>query len=52
MADKVSPKIEACDCRHEFQDRVYGKGQRVKNPMQGKKPGYRCTVCQRETLTR
>lgn len=36
-------------CRpHEFQDRTYGRGFRVMNPIQiasNEEPGYRCTVC-------
>ncbi len=39
--------IRKCVCKHEFQDRRYGKCNRVANPAQ--KPGGgvvpRCTVC-------
>ena len=40
-------KIMRCTCKHEFQDKEYGKGMRVFNPMKisGR---YRCTVCGRE----
>ena len=38
--------ILPCSCIHEGQDKLYGKGKRVFNPMglQGKS-GYRCSVC-------
>ena len=38
-----------CVCQHEFQDKRYGKNQRLHNPIKDKK-GYnwRCTVCGRE----
>lgn len=34
------------NCKHEFQDKKYGKGNRVHNPTR-KNSGsvYRCTVC-------
>lgn len=41
-------KIMKCDCKHDFQDSVYGKGMRVFNPQgKGKDQGeeYICTVC-------
>ena len=34
--------IRRCSCSHEYQDKKYGKGNRVHNP--GAK-GYKCTVC-------
>ena len=40
--------IKKCNCRHEFQDEKYGKGNRVYNkllPERGKPQEYRCTVC-------
>ncbi len=39
--------IKDCDCKHEYQDKMYGKGKRVHTPMKaGNKEGkYRCTVC-------
>lgn len=44
-------KVVACDCRHEYQDRVYGPGQRVHNvaPKAGpnKSRALRCTVCRK-----
>lgn len=40
-------KVIACTCKHEFQDKRYGIGQRVHNEMRAdnKKGLYRCTVC-------
>lgn len=36
--------ISKCSCVHQYQDNLYGKGNRVCNPM--KKDGdCRCTVC-------
>lgn len=29
----------------EYQDAQYGKGNRVANPLQKDKKGFRCTVC-------
>ena len=48
MTDKLpgGTKIAPCTCAHEFQDRTYGRGQRVHNRTV---KGYRCTVCRRET---
>jgi hypothetical protein len=44
--------ILTCRCKHEFQDKLYGKHRRVHNPM-AKTPGaYRCTVCGAETTGR
>ena len=34
--------IGRCTCKHNWQDRKYGKGKRVKNVTT---KGYRCTVC-------
>lgn len=36
--------IQRCDCIHAFQDKVYGKGLRVKNNRPGSNPP-KCTVC-------
>ena len=45
-------KIIKCNCKHEYQDRVYGKGKRLANKMTGgktvKKNSWRCTVCGKE----
>ena len=47
--------IVACDCKHEAQDRLHGKGMRVKNPTakSGLGPNQvevRCTVCKKESV--
>ena len=42
MADHS--KIMACDCQHESQDKLYGKGMRLWNQL-GDSDSYRCTVC-------
>ncbi len=34
--------IAKCDCKNEYQDKLYGKGMRLKNSTGS---GYRCTVC-------
>ena len=42
--------IKKCDCKHEFQDKEYGKGNRMHNPIikkQGVPQQYRCTVCEK-----
>lgn len=36
--------IAKCNCVNEFQDKMYGRGMRVKNSTQN---GYRCTVCRK-----
>ena len=36
--------IKKCTCKHEFQDKVYGKGMRVHNKSD-KDPVCYCTVC-------
>ncbi len=49
----MSVKIKKCTCKHEFQDKEHGKGNRVMNlttkTVGGILPVYRCTVCGRET---
>lgn len=35
--------IRVCKCKHSFQDKEYGRQQRVHNPVRG--GGWRCTVC-------
>lgn len=40
--------IIKCTCSHEFQDALYGMGNRVCNPCTKRSDGsrsYRCTVC-------
>jgi hypothetical protein len=36
-------KILRCTCKHDYQDQLYGKGNRAANEM--KNGQYRCTVC-------
>lgn len=46
----MEQKIFSCTCKSEFQNSIYGKGNRVFNP-KGKGEdlsGYRCTVCGKE----
>lgn len=44
--------IYPCTCANEFQDKMYGKGKRVWNPMgfHGT-AGIRCTSCGKENKT-
>jgi len=39
--------IRRCDCTHKFQDKRYGKGNRVHNPGRGPSSVvvWVCTVC-------
>jgi hypothetical protein len=39
--------IKQCKCKHDFQDKRYGQGNRVHNQKQkdSKNAQYRCTVC-------
>jgi hypothetical protein len=37
-------KVKACKCKHEVQDEIYGKGQRLHNLNPDGKIAY-CTVC-------
>ena len=39
-------KIKTCTCKHEYQDKKYGKKQRVHNSTATNK--WRCTVCGNE----
>jgi len=43
-------KVIECTCKHEFQDRAYGKGMRIHNfaPKAGGQGMWRCTVCKHE----
>lgn len=45
MATSDTTKITQCTCKHDFQDKHYGKGLRVHNLATGKVKGWRCTVC-------
>jgi hypothetical protein len=43
-----TPAKVRCTCKHEYQDRVYGQGIRVANPVENVNKNYgryRCTVC-------
>lgn len=40
-----------CNCKHESQDKLHGKGRRVFNKTRktaGTTPIYRCSVCSKE----
>lgn len=43
----MEPKILPCSCKHDHQDKIYGSGNRVHNPMTSTKNSckWRCTVC-------
>lgn len=40
--------ILKCDCKHAFQDRRYGKGNRVHNRCDGAGGKWRCTICTKQ----
>ena len=41
--------VLTCTCKHEYQDKKYGKGNRVFNTKDpSKSTKYRCTVCKKE----
>ena len=37
--------IKTCSCKSEYQDKKYGKNQRVHNRYIKDSGGWRCTVC-------
>lgn len=41
----METEVRPCTCKHEFQDREYGRGMRVHNLGKDK---ARCTVCSAE----
>lgn len=43
-------RIVKCTCKHQYQDSLYGIGNRVANEFKTKLSGrgYRCTVCLKE----
>lgn len=43
----VTTQILSCVCKHEFQDKEYGKGKRLFN---NNTKGARCTVCSIQVL--
>lgn len=45
---KKESKVMECVCQSEFQDRRYGKGKRLHNPMKDNK--WKCTCCGRKTV--
>lgn len=46
-------RVMPCECRHEYQDRRYGRGRRVFNMMKPRKEQqeWRCTVCMKVRIT-
>lgn len=42
--------VRKCTCNHAQQDKMYGKGQRLHNIVDGEKHTVkgRCTVCEKE----
>ncbi len=45
----MATKVKKCNCKNDFQDERYGKGNRLHNERGGKNRGsYRCTVCGNE----
>jgi hypothetical protein len=44
----MNAELLRCTCKNDFQDKTYGAGVRVHNPLKtvnGKPQEYRCTVC-------
>lgn len=44
----MSTKVLSCSCKHDFQDKKYGRSKRLHNKMAGSEKAlkrYRCTVC-------
>lgn len=52
VEDRRKTKIILCICEHKFQDKKYGKQQRVHNMTKQSSPRadqrWRCTVCGKE----
>lgn len=40
----MSAIVLTCGCKHEFQDAIHGKGQRVHNKSEDRRKA-KCTVC-------
>lgn len=40
--------IMKCNCKHPYQDKKHGKGNRVHNKAANAAYDYRCTVCEKE----
>ena len=52
MTGHGNTKLKTCNCKSEFQDKQYGKDQRVHNRTKqamGKESKWRCTICLKET---
>ena len=41
----MAAEVKRCTCKHEGQDALYGKSNRLMNQFN---KGYRCTVCGKE----
>ena len=43
-------QIAQCTCKHDYQDKIYGKNMRLMNTTgtDDKPTGYRCSVCGKE----
>lgn len=50
----METKVFHCTCKSDYQDEIYGRGNRLFNPRgKGDKiDGYRCTVCGKEISDR
>ena len=46
MAESKVMKCNSKNCQSNYQDTIYGKGNRLFNPTDG---GYRCTICGKPT---
>jgi len=46
----MATTIKKCDCKHKYQDKKYGEGNRVHNTKSIVKSGKnaKCTVCEKE----
>lgn len=44
--------IKKCDCKHDYQNKRYGKGNRIHNEITKKENvnNWRCTVCGKEKI--
>ena len=40
--------IKTCNCKNDYQDKKYGKNQRIHNKFIKDGGGYRCTVCNKD----
>lgn len=44
----MATDVRKCSCKHEEQDKIYGKSMRLMNEYS---KGYRCTICGKEYIT-